>query len=110
MIKYVPFRHLQNIIPFNKKMIEIVDQVNKLTQIIESNESPSKANETDKQEMAVEVTVSVPEDPAVFDWRTSEDVAALKEYAKESFDLEIKGNKKADTVREEIREFLSLKD
>jgi len=41
-----------------------------------------------------------------FDWKTSEDVAALKAFAFTDLGLTIKGNKKADTVRAEIEGFL----
>lgn len=45
-------------------------------------------------------------EPPEFDYETCEDKSALREFAK-SKGLTIMGNKKAETIRNEIREFLS---
>ena len=42
-----------------------------------------------------------------FDWKTSGDVKALKEFALSEFGFEVKGNKKAGTVRAEIEAHLA---
>lgn len=63
-------------------------------------------------EAPVTVTETVAEQPKeeepAFDWKTSDDVPALKAFALETFGLEIKGNKKAETVRSEIMGFIEV--
>lgn len=61
--------------------------------------------EPEKAEETVTETVE-----AAFDWRTTDDATALKAWAIENHGLEIKGNKKADTIRTEIRGFLEVED
>ncbi len=94
MIRYVPFRHLNNITPLNRKMLEVINEVNALREEIDE----LKAHEVFTGETQTE--------NAGFDWEASDDAQALKEFAMEEYGLEIKGNKKADTVRKEIAEFL----
>ena len=47
-----------------------------------------------------------PEEPAGFNWQTCDDAQDLKEFALTEFNLEIKGNKRADTIRNEIEGYL----
>ena len=55
----------------------------------------------------VEPVIVEPEEKA-FDWKTSEDAKAMKDFALSEFGLGIKGNKKAATIRKEIEGFLSV--
>ena len=42
-----------------------------------------------------------------FEWRTSEDCQALKDYAQKEFGQTIKGNKKPETIRAEIEALIN---
>lgn len=67
---------------------------------------PESAKETETVDSAETEIIEADAGPAPFDWKTTEDVAALKEFAKIEFGLAIKGNKKVETVRAEIEGFL----
>ena len=58
-----------------------------------------------QEEATIKDSLSV-EKQNPFDWKTSDDASELKAFAMKEFGLEIKGNKKADTVRSEIEGFL----
>ena len=100
----------------NRKLREIwaaIDELRSLAGVVsEQAESVTKDSAETVIEIAADVAKEVVEEAIedAFDWKTTEDAAALKEWALDEHGLEIKGNKKADTIRKEILGFLSIED
>lgn len=90
----------------NVRMREIWDAINEIRAAIGIKEAAKETVTVDSAETVVETVADEPAEEQ-FDWKTSDDAAALKAFAREKFGLEIRGNKRADTVREEIEGFLS---
>lgn len=119
MIKFAAFMHLKNIIPLNRKMKEIIDEVNALREEVDELKSGSFAvatgaeSETTSESETVELESSAEEgsgEAETFDWETSDDVIALKKYSLDKFGKAIKGNKRAETVREEIKAMINSEE
>ena len=96
---------LFNVMTVNRKLREIWDAIEEIRDVVyEGREIPESADVSEKvivePETEVATVDAATEQP--FDWKTSDDSSALKEFALSEFNLEIKGNKKADTVRNEI--------
>lgn len=90
----------------NMKLREIwaaIDELKALQEQPEATETETASVETEAQEVVINEVLA---DAEPFDWKTSESASALKEYAFSEFNLTIKGNKKAETVRLEIAEYL----
>ena len=120
LMQFIPIRTLSNIIPINAKLRYLFGAVAEILTRLEALEPQAVETVADTP---VEVVAPVAEAVTVdesqvidgntskpFDWKTSDDAGALKQFAADEFDLEIKGNKKADTVRAEIAEYLALKE
>lgn len=73
--------------------------------ITDDQKETKTVNTAQTEVISTEVANTPPED--AFDWKTCDDAQVLKEFALSEFGLEIKGNKKADTVRKEIEGFLT---
>ena len=113
-MKFIPIRNLANLIPINARLRYLFESVAELKSRLDALEGVKPAAVTSDESakvveapVAAESTDTLQEEPA-FDWQTSDDVVALKEFALERFKLEIKGNKKADTVRKEIAAYLEV--
>jgi hypothetical protein len=57
--------------------------------------------------VVIETEEEVITEDSPFDWAECEDAATLKAWAKEEHALEIKGNKKPETIKQEIADYLS---
>lgn len=97
-----------SVMAINRKLREIWVAI----EAIEAHVGMAEAETTDESTKVVAEPQEVAETASepVFDWKTSDDVSSLKEFAMEKLGLEIKGNKKADTVRNEIYNFLELQE
>lgn len=97
-----------NAMSVNRKLREIwaaIEVLNEAAGI--TDEEPAPAPETETADSAETVVIEQPPEPEEpsepeFDWKTTNDVGALKDWAVEMHGLEIKGNKKPETVRAEI--------
>ena len=103
-----------NAITVNRRLKDVSAALNELNSRIDALGGIEPAAVTSDESakvaeapVAAESTDTLQEEPT-FDWQTSDDVVALKEFALERFKLEIKGNKKADTVRKEIAAYLEV--
>lgn len=91
---------LFNVMSVNRKLREIWNAVEELQKMQGVTKEPIAEPETVTVDSAETVEVEA------FDWQTTEDVPALKEWAMSEHGLVITGNKKADTIRKEIEAFL----
>ena len=103
--------HIINKSNLNKENKRLWDHVNSLEERIANLESAAVHCEAetvadeDTQAMIIEEAHKTEDEK--FDWVECEDAAKLKWYAKTFLKLEIKGNKKAETIKAEIADHLA---
>lgn len=85
----------------SRRLREIHKRIDELEEML----SGKAVNET--VDSAETVILEDSKEEESFDWKTCDDAQALKAYALEKHGLSIKGNKKAETVREEIEAFIA---
>jgi len=111
---------LFNALSFNRVELRVHDALNELDARLDALEGGSVA-ESVATEPVKEVAPVVADEPIVetveddapepdLSWRAIADPAVLKEFALETYGLEIKGNKKAATIIAEIDEHLKSKE
>ena len=98
-------------ISVNNRFRELYERIDALearigTETPEIHAAIVEPEDTATTNTADTVTLEDQEDERDFNWRECEDATDLKEFALLEFGLSIKGNKKADTVRAEIKGFL----
>lgn len=96
-------------IAVNNRLRQLHERIEKLEALIESDEPVIHAEPENATETAPDTATDNSADTVTFEsfnWQESDDVQAMKSFAKDTFGLEIRGNKKADTVRKEIEGFL----
>lgn len=100
---------LFNPMAVNRKLREIWEAIEQLQEVNGLKEA-EPVQDTDTFTVDGGETIEIEAKPVEWDWRTTDDANALKEWALSEHGLEIKGNKKADTIRKEIEGFLSTED
>lgn len=106
-MKYQPLRSLSNLIPINARFRALYEAVGELVKRVSALEDGGATTSDESEQSFVEPPK---ESSTVGSWRDIEDAGLLKEYAFAEYGLEIKGNKKADTIIREIECFLEAKE
>lgn len=99
MSKYTPLTSgLFGPVAVNRKLKQLWDEIDTLKAVIAEM---SERKEIEHVELNPEEQTE-----EEFNWRTSQNATALKDFAFESLGVTIKGNKKPETIRDEIKEFI----
>jgi len=119
-MKFIPIKSLSSVIPFNLRLrylfssvAEIIARMEALEAVLsvgasDSGAAPEPETVADEDSQVITENESPSEEEnKEFNWQESEDIDALKSFAK-SIKLEIPGTvKKAETIKEKIKAHFS---